>query len=467
MRNLLKKIVILISSLLLVECNNPSYKEVVLSIKEDNVSCYIGIGYSLEYQVENLDDTYTFSSSDSTIATISNLGEINPLKIGECTITLKADHKDYIDTCKVIVNDLTPTTKFSVNASNFDDYGSYYDGNYGRKRVRSNTISKDFSYYRIAKSTKYNDAMFKMIPYLLNDDNSLSGSFFNENYFPGISKIDITYLSQDWLILEYGTNRNRDNSYIFPKSEDEFITTSFKLNNLAAYFKISCIEEEVYIKNIDIYCNDALKDDTSFKEVENARINPKVYQGELINGESSITIDNKTYIYYSPSYVFEHKNELDLSSIAMTEPIDVANYFIAFNSLPANYGGTISYIECLSVSTINSLFGKSARKVSEYSRTDGYSKCVPYNPHLGTNKPLYLELDIDVDNTYTTSDRGVGRIVMFVDGLKCYNDTNPVGFYTDDHSQTFKEYLNNSSWGQRFDTLDDNCHVTNYNFHSH
>jgi len=65
--------------------------------------------------------------------------------------------------------------------------------------------------------------------------------------------------------------------------------------------------------------------------------------------------------------------------------------------------------------------------------------------------PDYYELDFDVDGTYTTSSRGVGRLVAFQEGFEATGYSNkPVIVYTDDHYSTFMEYNNYGGFETRF-----------------
>jgi hypothetical protein len=198
----------------------------------------------------------------------------------------------------------------------------------------------------------------------------------------------------------------------------------------------------------------------------------------LADGVSSVSVPNdisivddtyvinsyKTYTYYSYDYVSANQESLNLASIAMTDPVDVSNYYIAFHAIPANFGAGNTMSEtCASLTQANALFGDDARSIKEYTQTDGYASAVSWNPAQGSSYPLYYEFDIALDSSYTTSNRGVGRVVMWVYGWSCYSDNTPVSVYTDDHYATFGEYLNYGCFGTRFDSqITDDGYRTGY-----
>ena len=152
-------------------------------------------------------------------------------------------------------------------------------------------------------------------------------------------------------------------------------------------------------------------------------------------------IETKTYTYFTYEDVVKDPSLVELA--AYIEPIDVANYFIAFGTYPANY------VYKKQFDTAKATFGSYTRCVSDYSRTDGYARSVPCAFKNG--KPHYYECDIALEKSYSRSNRGVGRLVVWEYGFdaKGYDDA-PVAVYTDDHYASFTEYLNNGSWGERF-----------------
>ena len=147
-------------------------------------------------------------------------------------------------------------------------------------------------------------------------------------------------------------------------------------------------------------------------------------------------------------YVESHSSVIN--DAAMTDPVDVANYYSIFGEIPANYGGSSSGMN--SVSDVQSVFGSDARQVSYYSRTDGYATAVPnINASQG-----YYEFDIDIDGSYYpgSGGRGVGRVVAWRYGINnsAYgNGSYRVCHFTDDHYATFQEFNNLGEFLPKFD----------------
>ena len=181
------------------------------------------------------------------------------------------------------------------------------------------------------------------------------------------------------------------------------------------------------------------------------RINPTKYTYSLVPGESKITVplkteynkvtnaytvvESKELTYYTTSYVSSHPE--CKADAAITDPILVCAYYTAFRKWPANYAKNTGGVK--------SIFGDKARQVSEYNRTDGYVRAVPWNFN-----GVYFEFDIDLDGSYQSS-RGSGRVVAWESGWSGEGyDDSPVCIYTDDHYNTFLEYLNNGTWSNRF-----------------
>ncbi len=117
----------------------------------------------------------------------------------------------------------------------------------------------------------------------------------------------------------------------------------------------------------------------------------------------------------------------------------VALYYQAFREVPPNYV------------TDKSLSGSDLRYVSSYTY-GSYTGSNSYTESLGefnNNRGTYLELDIKL-NSYSLKNRGQGRVVVVVDGIKDYGD-EPVCYYTNDHYSKFWEFYNYASgWGPSF-----------------
>ena len=154
----------------------------------------------------------------------------------------------------------------------------------------------------------------------------------------------------------------------------------------------------------------------------------------------------KTYTYYTLEYVQNNPSVAD--DAAMVDPVDVANYYSIFGVAPANYalkGNNTA------INAVKSAFGTSkARIVQYFSRTDGYATAIP-NVNAGSG---YVELDLDIDGNYSTSSRGVGRIVGWTYGINnsAYgNGSYIVCTFTDDHYATFQEFNNLGEFLPKFD----------------
>ena len=114
--------------------------------------------------------------------------------------------------------------------------------------------------------------------------------------------------------------------------------------------------------------------------------------------------------------------------------------------------------------TAYKIFGDLTRCVSIYSREDGYAKSVPYQENYSTGEVKYYECDIALDSNYKSSNRGVGRLVVWFYGFAKNKgatgyDDSIVTTYTDDHYQSFSEYLNTGKFSKNFNA-ETNC--TNY-----
>lgn len=137
------------------------------------------------------------------------------------------------------------------------------------------------------------------------------------------------------------------------------------------------------------------------------------------------------------------------------DPNEVALYYNAFSSFPANYSHyTSSTLSSVKSSTYAS-YGSKARLYTEYDKTTGYVKAMPeFIQPSGFN---YIEADIAVTSSYASSaswNRGSGRLVIFPSGTAQYND-GPFCVRTLDHYGHFREFSNSlEDWGDNFDGVD-------------
>lgn len=340
-------------------------------------------------------------------------------------------------------------------------------GNYGES-----------SYYEYYRAVPEEVNLCKLLPLESRTSvDTLGGSLLNTTRFPDIDYVDIVYSTNkssgsNAPRLYYGEN-NYDDGYIQLSYSTSLRAELLDLNSYNAnWFRLDSGDAELTLNLMTFhYSGDTTPHGSEFT-FKNAnygqnRIAPTVYSGELVDGESTVTVPisfNKntgtitstyTYTYYSYEYVAAHPEYAD--EAAMTASIDVANYFMAFGCAPANYGGTGDYKPSAmrdgkslpSVDQVNNLFGSDARRVSEYHRDDGYLTSVPFYGDV----PTYYEFDIDVTGTYTTSNRSVGRLVGISTGFDVADygyGSQPVCLYTDDHYATFCEYNNCFEYMPRF-----------------
>lgn len=344
----------------------------------------------------------------------------------------------------------------SLNSTTYSINGRYTTGNYGSESVDSYS----FEYYRAVEGDYSN--CFTLLPYVSDvDDGSMSGSIYNTTKIKDISKIELTYSTSFEYgyapSISYGDTYQKEFSQEITPSISE-VTRTLRLDG-ADYFQIKTGSSELNIKSIIIY----FAEDYEFSSLNYAnsgdndfRINPTKYSGDLVDGISKVNVpieitqngsgysitQTKEYTYYSYNYVVD--NPSLASQASCITPEDVSAYYIAFGEFPANYVSKSDYNDAYNI------FGDSTRCVSTYSRTDGYANAVPWQVDEITT-PLYHEFDIDLDGTYSKSNRGVGRVVAWDYGFNCDGyDDSIVCVYTDDHYATFQEYLNIGEFGERF-----------------
>lgn len=352
-----------------------------------------------------------------------------------------------------------------INDENYNNIGYYSTGNYTNNYGNNdmNMIgSTSFEHYR---AVVLNGGVAELLPYFdTKDDGTVPGSLYNVTKIVDMVKIGVRYMNDsstgDGISLSYG-----DDVDLINKSTMKAITSYQYVEfdvGLADFFKIETTGKRLSLLEIKIFYlgEEGNKSNNYFSSGEgDYRLNPTKFSGDLISGESTISVpakveinedgtykivENKTYTYYSFEYVENNPEYAD--EAAMIDPIDVAAYYIAFGEYPANYANR-SYI-----STCFAVFGKNTRQVSQiYDRTDGYVNAVPDD----TSNIQYVEFDIAIGDTYIDNygniSRGVGRVVMFFSGFAADGyDNSPVAVYTDDHYATFQEYLNTGSYGKRF-----------------
>ena len=336
----------------------------------------------------------------------------------------------------------------SVNCGTLFSNKQYTTGNYGS--VTESSSSVKFTYYRTCSLT----SSLKLIHanYETGID-PLGASILNSHKMEGIQYIEFeyqTYGTEAHIMMGYDDHRE-DEFVLAPSSS--FTTITLEVNN-ANLFIIEEVDSDVQLRNLSVYY-DAKGSYATKKSSNGTRIGATQYEGTLVPGETIVevpikvqygndsytVIETKEYTYYTFDYVESHPSVK--SDAAMIDPIDVINYYTIFGEFPANYAFESD------VSTVSSVFGDDTRVVQEFSRTNGYVQYVPCAKPSGF---CYYELDIDVDGSYKTNKRGVGRVVVFGYGFTTNGyGSDRVAVYTDDHYATFQEYLNDGTFSIRFD----------------
>ena len=351
---------------------------------------------------------------------------------------------------------------YTINTNSMISFSGskyYSTGNYGSTSIGGYS----FEYYRAVKNYS---GVVSLLKCSSQYGENHGGALYNVSAIENISKIEITYSngyssSGNDNYIFYGQNNFASSQAISYSTSSNTVTINTPENT--NYFKIeSSVDADLDINELKITYSDDSSGSTSFVETnaytDSYRVNPNKYTGTLVAGSTSVTVpvrvsysgnrytvlESKTYTYYTLDYVSSHSSSM--SDAAMTDPVDVANYFSIFGKIPANYGGGDN-----TVSEVKNVFGTSlTRQVSYYSRTDGYATSIP-NVNASSG---YYEFDIDVDGTYSTSNRGIGRVVAWIYGINNSNYGNgsyAVCDFTDDHYATFQEFNNLGEFLPKFD----------------
>ena len=381
----------------------------------------------------------------------------------------------------VIVSYQGVTTNYQINVSGgsqnlysesvfISGIGSYSTGNYGQ--------SGNFEYYRGVRSS---GNVIKLLPLATTQGiDTLGGSLYNINPYMDIDCIDITYSTsgsngQGNSTLYFGENHYCDDYVYLPFSTSSTSRSIDLTGDDVNYFKIDSCNTELTIESLTIYYSgENTSNGYAFANKDanqgQTRREPTIYSGNLVDGVSYVDVptnvngtQTKRYTYYSYQYVEDHPQYVSVA--AMTSAVDVSNYYLAFGCAPANFGiknrnndNVDPLRDGLTLplkSEVDDLFGDDARIIQEFSRTNGYATSVPYYDYTDYENypPVYYEFDIDVTGAYSTSSRGVGRIVAWSTGYLAPGygaGTQPVCTFTDDHYATFAEYNNYGGFMPRF-----------------
>ena len=322
---------------------------------------------------------------------------------------------------------------------------SYSTGNYGY------SSKTNLTYYR---TTSPSGCLVKLLKNPSFSINPHPSCIANKDPYNGIRQIEMTYSSDSDAYLLASLDKSYSEKYDIKRSST-FTTITLRISP-ASYFKICSTSSDFTINKLTIKYDNVTEVDKTELTYSDLRINMSDFYdtytptpGVVRKAPSKLNINDdgtysvseyKEYTYATSDWARSQSNP---DQYAYTDPVDVANYYMLFHTWPANYGTKKGVKQLKNIFTSNKV-----RQVSEYSRQNGYATAVPY---FYKDNFVYYELDIDVSGTYSTGSRGTGRLVVWNTGFNATNyDENPVIVFTDDHYATFKEFLNYSTFGERF-----------------
>lgn len=425
-----------------------------------------GDTFTLTYEAQpsNCDNpAVTWSSDDESVATVSSSGLVTAIGQGTtriyCTSVVNSSISEY---CNITVYNEDPGIMLNVSSINVGSYTTNWT-TYNGRDLQGNI--KKFGFYRAGNNGKF----YPSSNLNTADSDSLPGFLCNSDPLPKISKITVTYKGTGKLKLgaskDYTSTQNLS-------TVTSLTTREFNVTDNMNYFQIEASGALLTIDSLSVKYDRTATAPANTKGVTtNSRAAATKFSGTLVDGVSYVDIptsamfignqyvvnSTKRLTYYSWEYVSAHASSLDLTKVAMTDPKDVAAYYIAFGAIPANYYGLkdetgSGYKSAAAISTskseVKAIFGDATRAVQQFNRKSGYAVHVPY-----TSSNYYLECDIDLDGTYGSS-RGSNRVVIWVYG---WTNTNgdAAAVLTDDHYATFREYNNLYGWNSPFDAQTD------------
>lgn len=291
---------------------------------------------------------------------------------------------------------------------------------------------------------------------------------YNVTGFSGIKKLSITYLnssgnsSQSGMNIKYGSTFPL--TYISSASYSS-VSNTYSVTSSSGfdYFYIEAAgSANLSISQIDIYYTSSETSAATYADVatDQYRINPVKSTASLVSGTTTVSIptaisrsgstysivESKTLTYYAYDDVINGGYTAEEASV--TDPFDIAAYYCAFGKAPANFvlKGSVS-------STDKSVFGSYLRCNQWFNWTDGYVNAVPNLKNASNFSTLgYNEFDVALNSAYSTSKRGIGRVIVFSAGLpESGYDSSPYVVYSDDHYATFQEFYG-YGFSPRFDS---------------
>ena len=338
--------------------------------------------------------------------------------------------------------------------------GTYSTGNYGSYTVSGAVLE----HYR-AYQPEGADYLMQLIPYVASaTDGSAAGALYNSSPIYGIQSIKIVYKCASAAMLYTGDDRVASMAAYTLPAASEYSTVTYTVST-DNFFKLESAASPLFIQELSLSYTGQTTSYNSAKISAGTgytRLNATAFEGTLVAGQSAVAVPSKivydggscqiqqtkTYTYYTWEYVCS--NPSVAANAAMTAPTDIAAYYAAFEQIPANFAYKTKNLNYLpSFDEVSVVFDDDTRYVSQYSREGGYVTAVPYN----TENLVYYEFDVALDGTYGKNNRGVGRVVTWVNGWTANGyDDSPVSVYTDDHYATFQEWLNVvGAFGKRFD----------------
>ena len=466
-----------------------------ISLSETNVWMSVG---DPDYEVEvtispsnATNKTVLWSSSDASVATVDNEGMIHAVNEGMCYVTATcASNLALSASCSVYVfgtNDyLDPNILSDDNdilTPDSTDSSALYGVELSASSLNINSVSYKSNFTKKYDSSGHSIGLYR---YGLNSStlilragyDNAPAAIYNIDAYYGIRMLTVSYSASANFNIEFGNGLNYYSANVTIKSGNNQSVNLYLADNDYSFFRVNGVaSSDMIISSVQVrYENDS----SIYTKTTKDRISEPskgFYMGQYDREEGDqYVMGGKTYVYHSHQYVlsqyYANPSSFDPTDYSYTSAVDVANYFCIFNAWPANFfsvssssdGAVSHWYDGGSVYTISnsyrSIFGDYTRQVSEYDRTNGYATTVPYKKYGSTNAPRYYEFDIDIDGTYSTS-RGVGRVVGFCNGFTCYDNNLNVCLFTDDHYVSFRECLNNGTWGERFSGNSNNVEYVN------
>lgn len=421
-------------------------------------SCNISTSSSSEsFSSSHSSENISSSSNNATSSSENIVSSSEMFSSSESSIDMSID-------CSFSDDELLSLTIDSSCYYNLGSYSTNYDTNY--------VGGYSFGHYRANEPS--GDAFISLVPYSSYvDDGTQEGSFYNISPIYGIRYITITYktnlINSNNPQLSFGDDFSKPYSIDIESSKQEVTNTYFIPDG--NFFEIDTNDNRITIYSIDIkYTN--IKEHYHSEEFPSGhndyRLNPVQVSKTLVPGQTTVEVpikveyttngynvlETKEYTYYTYDYIV---NNPDLAlDAALIDPMDIAAYYNSFKAHPVNYVTKKNY------NNAKTLFGNKTRCISTYTRTDGYATAVPWQKQPSKNSPLYHELDLDIDGSYSKDNRGSGRLVVWYYGFTSDGyDDSPVSVFTNDHYATFQEYMNDGTFGTKFNA---EMVVTNYKF---